>query len=91
MKRKYNIRDFDKSKSANLQKILRGNIPPKSGRIAALKSCMNDKLQCSCYSVMLYYSGADLARILNKVLGMEECLCVCVCVCVSVFYKKFIT
>ena len=39
LKRKYNARDFDKSKAANLLKIMKGNIPPRSGRIAALKCC----------------------------------------------------
>ena len=58
-KRKYNARDFDKSKSANLLKILKGEHPTKKWQ-----NCGTEVL-----CVMLYYEGADLAKIVNKVLG----------------------
>ena len=73
MKRKYNARDFDKSKSANLLKILKGEHPTKKWQ-----NCGTEVL-----CIMLYYSGAELARIVNKVLGMEECLCVYVFFCLK--------
>ena len=61
LKRKYNARDFDKSKAANLLKIMKGEHPTKKWQ-----NCDTEVL-----CVMLFYSGADLARIVNKVLGME--------------------
>ena len=61
LKRKYNARDFDKSKAANLLKIMKGEHPTKKWQ-----NCGTEVL-----CVMLFYSGADLARIVNKVLGME--------------------
>ena len=61
LKRKYNARDFDKSKSANLLKILKGEHPTKKWQ-----NCGSEVL-----CVMLFYSGADLARIVNKVLGVH--------------------
>ena len=61
LKRKYNARDFDKSKAANLLKIMKGEHPTKKWQ-----NCGTEVL-----CVMLYYSGADLARIVDKVLGME--------------------
>ena len=61
LKRKYNARDFDKSKAANLLKIMKGEHPTKKWQ-----NCGTEVL-----CVMLFYSGADLARIVNKVLGMH--------------------
>ena len=58
-KRKYNARNSDKSKFANLLKILKGEHPTKKWQ-----NCGTEVL-----CVMLYYEGADLARIVNKVLG----------------------
>ena len=59
LKRKFNARDFDKSKSANLLKILKGEHPTKKWQ-----NCGTEVLCC-----MMYYEGAELARIVNKVLG----------------------
>ena len=59
IERKYNARDFDKSKPANLLKILKGEHPTKKWQ-----NCGTEVL-----CVMLYYEGAELARIVNKVLG----------------------
>ena len=59
IERKYNARDFDKSKSANLLKILKGEHPTKKWQ-----NCGTEVL-----CVMLFYDGAELARIVNKVLG----------------------
>jgi len=69
LKRKYNARGFDKSKAANLLKIMKGEHPTKKWQ-----NCGTEVL-----CVMLYYSGADLARIVDKVLGMED------------FFFKFLT
>ena len=57
--RKYNARDFDKSKSANLLKILKGEHPTKKWQ-----NCGTEVL-----CVMIFYDFAELARIVNKVLG----------------------
>ena len=59
LKRNYNEQDFDKSKSANLLKILKGEHPTKKWQ-----NCGTEVL-----CVMLMYDGADLTRIVNKVLG----------------------
>ena len=61
--RKYNARDFDKSKSANLLKILKGEHPTKKWQ--------NYGTEVLC--VMLFYEGDDLARIVTKVLE-KTCL-----------------
>ena len=58
-KRKYNARDFDKTKASNLLKLLKGEHPTKKWQ-----NCGTEVL-----CVMLFYDGADLARIVNKVLG----------------------
>ena len=79
LKMKYNARDFDKSKSANLLKILKGEHPTKKWQ-----NCGTEVL-----CVMLYYDGAYLARIACKVLGMKVGLCVCGCVCVFFFFFSF--
>ena len=50
LKRKYNARDFEKSKSANLLKILKSEYPTKKW-----KNCGTEVL-----CVMLYYNGAEL-------------------------------
>ena len=65
-KRKYNGRDFDKTKAANLLKLLKGEHPTKKWQ-----NC-GTKVLC----VMMFYDGDDLARIVNKVLGktVNECL-----------------
>ena len=60
-KRKYNARDYDKQKSANLLKLLRREHPTKKWQ-----NCGTEML-----CVMLYYDGAELAEIVNKVLGMH--------------------
>ena len=57
--RKYNARDFDKSKSANLLKILKGEHPTKKWQ-----NCGTEVL-----CVMIFYDFPELARIVNKVLG----------------------
>jgi len=57
--RKYNAPDFDKSKSANLMKILKGEHPTKKWQ-----NCGTEVL-----CVMIFYDFAELARIVNKVLG----------------------
>jgi len=57
--RKYNARDFEKSKSANLLKILKGEHPTKKWQ-----NCGTEVL-----CVMIFYDFAELARIVNKVLG----------------------
>ena len=62
-KSKYNARDFDKSKSANLLKILKGEHPTKKWQ-----NCGTEVL-----CVMIFYDYAELARIVNKVLG-NDCL-----------------
>ena len=67
--RKYNAPDFDKSKSANLLKILKGEHPTKKWQ-----NCGTEVLCC-----MLFYEGAELARVVNKVLGTFELLCGIVC------------
>ena len=59
LKRKFNARDFDKSKSANLLKILKGEHPTKKWQ-----NCGTEVLCC-----MMFYEGAELARVVNKVLG----------------------
>ena len=58
-KRKYNARDFDKSKAANLLKMLKGEHPTNKWQ-----NCGTEVL-----CVMLMYDEADLTRIVNKVLG----------------------
>ena len=68
-KRKYNAQDFDKSKSANLLKILKGEHPTKKWQ-----NCGTEVLCC-----MMFYDGAELARVVNKVLGTSELLCGIVC------------
>ena len=57
--RKYNARVFDTSKSANLLKILKGEHPTKKWQ-----NCGTEVL-----CVMIFYDFAELARIVNKVLG----------------------
>ena len=69
LKRKYNARDFDKSKSANLLKILKGEHPTKKWQ-----NCGTEVLCC-----MMFYEGAELARVVNKVLGTFDLLCGIVC------------
>ena len=59
------MRDFDKSKSANLLKILKVEHLTKKWQ-----NCGTEAL-----CVMLYYDGKNLARIVNKVLGIHV-LCV---------------
>ena len=58
-KRKYNARDFEKTKAANLPKLLKGEHPTKKWQ-----NCGTEVL-----CVMLFYDGTDLACIVNKVLG----------------------
>ena len=58
-KRKYNARDFDRTKAANLLKMLKGEHPTKKWQ-----KCGTEVL-----CVMLIYDGAELTRIVNKVLG----------------------
>ena len=60
-KRKYNARDFDRSKAANLLKMLKGEHPTKKWQ-----NCGTEVL-----CVMLIYDGAELARVAEKVLGMQ--------------------
>lgn len=59
-KRRYNARDFDKSKASNLLKMLKGEHPTKKWQ-----NCGTEVL-----CVMLMYDGAELARIVDKVLGI---------------------
>ena len=59
-KRKYNAQDFDKSKASNLLKMLKGEHPTKKWQ-----NCGTEVL-----CVMLMYDGAELARIVEKVLGI---------------------
>ena len=58
--RRYNARDFDKSKASNLLKMLKGEHPTKKWQ-----NCGTEVL-----CVMLMYDGAELARIVDKVLGI---------------------
>ena len=58
--------DFDKSKSANLLKNLKGEHPTKKWQ-----NCGTEVL-----CVMLYYDRDDLARIINKILGKTVFFCV---------------
>ena len=60
-KRKNNVRDFDKSKAANLLKMLKGEHPTKKWQ-----NCGTEVL-----CVMLIYDRAELTRIVNKVLGKD--------------------
>ena len=60
-KRKYIARDFDESKAANLLKMLKGEHPTKKWQ-----NCGTEVL-----CVMLIYDGAELARVVEKVLGMS--------------------
>ena len=60
-KRKYNARDFDKSKASNLLKMLKGEHPTKKWQ-----NCGTEVL-----CVMLIYDGAELARVVDKVLGIQ--------------------
>ena len=70
LKRKYNAWDFDKSKSANLLKILNGEHPTKKWQ-----NCGTEVLCC-----MMFYEGAELARAVNKVIGtLTNLLCGIVC------------
>ena len=62
--RKYNACGFDKLKSANLLKILKGEHPTKKWQ-----NCGTEVL-----CVMIFYDFAELARIANKVVG-NECVC----------------
>ena len=62
LKRKYNARDFNKSKSANLLKILKGEHLTKKSQ-----NCGTEVL-----CVMLYYDGAEFARNVDKVLGKTK-------------------
>ena len=73
-KRKYNARDFDKTKASNLLKLLKGEHP--------MKKWQNCGTEVLC--VMLFYDGDDLARIVNKVLGKSVNKCFKV-VCVKAY------
>ena len=64
LKRKYNAQDFDKSKASNLLKMLKGEHPTKKWQ-----NCGTEVL-----CVMLFYDGAELTRIVNKVLGKHSSL-----------------
>ena len=80
-KRKYNARDYDKTKASNLLKLLKGEHPTKKWQ-----NCGTEVL-----CVMLFYDGDDLARIVNKVLGktVNYCLKV-VCVKAYIFGCKYL-
>ena len=60
------MRDFDKSKAANLLKMLKGEHPTKKWQ-----NCGTEVL-----CVMHIYAEAELTRIVNKVLGKNCCLLV---------------
>ena len=65
LSRKYNARDYDKTKASNLLKLLKGEHPTKKWQ-----NCGTEVL-----CVMLFYAGDDLARIVNKVLGNTVYYC----------------
>ena len=63
-KRKYNALELDKCKASNLLKMLKGEHPTKKWQ-----NCGTEVLW-----VMLFYDGAELTRIVNKVLGKYSSL-----------------